>query len=382
MSNTRMLSGMALSLACGWAVTANAAASGFYRATYDFEPAPGALVDGSGNANTLVLGPGAVIDNTKSHTGTQSLKLNGAAGCIATAVDNPTLATPESFTAEAWFFPTITTPGVSYVIISKPGSWDLRYGNGGAGTPDQIATIITPQYSLPFGFSASSGVSVVQNAWNHAALSYDGVRIELVLNGQVVALGYWGGGRIATSNAPLTLGADPALTNAQYKGNIDEVRLAWGPPLIRDCPVSTSFDILSGLCCPPGAAGSNGKCCPTGSTNVGGLCCPAGMTNSGAGFCIDRVPANEPAYGVGLQLCAVRRTMLCNLSQLFTASQLGAIAPPPAYRVSDPFYFPAVNGSELGGVNGAVPNPLALPGGSPIQAPGPLQGVAPFFCCY
>ena len=146
------------------------------------------------------------------------LEFDGEEDCVS--IPAPGLRLREEFTLEAWVRPEGELKGDPVIFDEAEGF--PAYGLGiGLGHGGKAEGVIGEEGEGTL--HVNSAESLNDNAWTHLALSFDGARVRLYVDGVL-------GGTEAIehpdfgSAGPLTIGCD-ALFNAHFKGRIDEVRL-------------------------------------------------------------------------------------------------------------------------------------------------------------
>ena len=145
----------------------------------------------------------------------KALQFNGADSWV-TIPGAPDLDFTSAFTVMAWVYP---TPGFGVqVIVTKEGDrggYTLHLRNT-RGHPE--ASVYAGGQTL-----AAEGSSLWANAWIHMAVSFDGNRLRLFVNGMEIARQRVSG-TLEVSGGPLRIGGS-SLWREFFKGRIDEVRV-------------------------------------------------------------------------------------------------------------------------------------------------------------
>jgi hypothetical protein len=183
-------------------------------AAYGFDEASGAVVtDASGAGNT-----GTITGATRTASGRFGGALVfGGTGNWVTVNDSASLDLTTGMTLEAWVNPSATTSWQT--VLMKESSTGLAYALFGRDT------------SRPVGYvnlggsdrGARGTTSLTSNTWTHLAVTYDGARLRLYVNGvQVRSSSY--SGAIASTAGALRIGGN-SLSGEYFQGRIDEVRV-------------------------------------------------------------------------------------------------------------------------------------------------------------
>jgi hypothetical protein len=152
----------------------------------------------------------------------QSFMFDGLSQFL-TVSNNPTLNPTNAITVECWMNPS-GLPDEFCDIVSKDGETSERQY---LLTLDGATRQIRAHISVPSGFYYFAGSSVLQTGvWNHVAMTYDGSRLKLFVNGQLdgsVAVT----GPIISTSQPLRIGGGAPVGRRQYffAGQIDDVSL-------------------------------------------------------------------------------------------------------------------------------------------------------------
>jgi Concanavalin A-like lectin/glucanases superfamily/Right handed beta helix region len=176
------------------------------------EPKGRAVVDASGQGNAgRVHGAG----HTKiAHSG-RALKFNGH-GMVSVA-DSASLDLTAGMTLEAWVRPT-AGGGRRTVLTKRRGrstSYAL-YGNDGSGRPSASG-------GKGRGRTARGGRRLALRRWTHLAVTYDGAKLRLYVNGQLSSRRA-GVSPLRAGSGPLRIGGG-APGGRYFKGEIDDVRI-------------------------------------------------------------------------------------------------------------------------------------------------------------
>ena len=186
-------------------------------AAYSFDEGSGTTVaDTTGHGHTATI-EGAEWTNHGRYGG--ALAFNGTSSCVSIP-DSEELRLSEEFTLESWIRP----EGVSKrPVIYKEATEDF---------PSYSLGIGFNTYGLPEGQLGKEGkthqdiagtAKYAQDAWSDLALTYDGAKMRLYVNGELVATKAV---EKPDSGAPgpLKIGCSK-LIGSYFKGRIDEVRV-------------------------------------------------------------------------------------------------------------------------------------------------------------
>ena len=188
-------------------------------AAYPFDEGTGTVAgDASGNLHEGTLSAEGVEWSAGKYG--SGLKFDGTKGCVSIP-DSEALRLGEEFTLESWVKPEGSM--LHYPTIYKESSegfpsYSLGIGFATAGRPEgQLGKEGKSHQDLAATASLEAGV------WSHLALTYDGTKLRLYVNGELAATKYVLAPDSATPG-PLTIGC-AALTGYHFKGRIDEVRI-------------------------------------------------------------------------------------------------------------------------------------------------------------
>ncbi len=186
-------------------------------AAYSFDEGEGTTVeDLTGDGNTATI-EGAEWASRGKYGG--ALKFNSSEGDVLTVPAAPDLDLTEEFTLEAWIHPESINEFEN--IFEKENSEEPFYSYLLTDHHDQLDAYLQeePAYS-----SNSPGEEIEPHSWNHVALTYDGSRIHLYLNGEEVSAGP-APSFISTDGALKIGGGEKGYGGNDFDGKIDEVRV-------------------------------------------------------------------------------------------------------------------------------------------------------------
>jgi chitodextrinase len=192
--------------------TTNATFSGLV-AAYSFNEGTGtAVADSSGNGNTGTIA-GAAWTTAGRYGG--ALSFNGGARINIT--DSASLRLTTGMTLEAWVNPTAVNSAWRDVIYKGNDNYFLEATSTSGGAPAGGGTFGSA------GAEVYGTASIPTNTWTHLAVTYDGAKLQLYINGSLAATRTQTG-NIATSTNPLQIGGD-SIYGQYFAGLIDEVRV-------------------------------------------------------------------------------------------------------------------------------------------------------------
>jgi hypothetical protein len=182
------------------------------RASFDFEEGSGTTsADASGAGNALTLAGSGVGFTPQGHSG-KALNFFGGS---ATAAASPSLDLGSSASVEAWVFVPAAVAG-TMTVAAREGAWRLALVN--MNVQASFETL-----GGPAGALAGSG-AVSANAWNHIAVTYDGLVVRTFVNGRLGSETAYANGPIKASTGLLYVGGLAATDF--FNGKIDELRVA------------------------------------------------------------------------------------------------------------------------------------------------------------
>ena len=193
-------------------------------AAYSFDENSGTIVnDDTGNGNT-----GAISDPTWTTSARSGSALAFSGSNWVTVNDSASLdVSSNGLTIEAWVYPT-EFPMDWATIITKEAPDNmayalLLYAESGMIRPEMY--VRTPA-SVLRGVQGQYGVPL--NTWTHIAGTYDGLNVQLYVNGYVNRDQLAGApaafGSIVTSAEPLRIGGN-SVWGEYFTGTIDELRI-------------------------------------------------------------------------------------------------------------------------------------------------------------
>ncbi|MBU1132862.1 LamG domain-containing protein, partial [Patescibacteria group bacterium] len=152
------------------------------------------------------IGQGRNFDNTNDYI---------------TVAHNALLNITSAITLEAWINPT---------SLDSAGSWN-RVISKGASTQYALATTTASDYGVVFELHLGGAIQRFYSymppqlgVWTHVAGTYNGSRVKIYMNGQMVSNNAYTGG-IGTTASALIIGDWSSLTR-KFDGIIDEVRIS------------------------------------------------------------------------------------------------------------------------------------------------------------
>jgi DNA-directed RNA polymerase subunit RPC12/RpoP len=183
------------------------------------------LWSAEGNANdSMNRNSASLIGAVSYSTGKigQAFSFNGAAACV-NVPDAPTLSPTKGLTIETWVYVTSFNPSGGVALVGKDGVYNDRQFQLGMGL-DKGRWVFRPFIGVPAGLFLINGtVSIRAKTWYHVAMTFDGSRLRLFVNGQPdgsLAVT----GPLITSTKPLRMGG-AGFGPWDFQGRLDEVSL-------------------------------------------------------------------------------------------------------------------------------------------------------------
>ena len=200
--------GATLASDVSWSFRTAAAASAPAAAYALSESGGTTAADASGNGNTAAFAQGGGTW-TAGKFGNGLQFAGGYGELLAPASES--LALSNAFTFETWMYPTAYVTGELWkqLLPNSAGVFGFQMMNTGAlYFSPKLGGTDYPLFSLP---------TVALNTWSHVAVTYDGSRIRLYINGAEVA-SRTASGSLAATSQPMELGQ-------WFQGKLDEVRI-------------------------------------------------------------------------------------------------------------------------------------------------------------
>ncbi len=171
------------------------------------------VIDSSYNGlhGTSINGPSAVpaqVCNGAEMDGTNYIRIN----------DDPLLDLTDQLSITAWIRVDALGSGLK-TIFSKDENYEFHINNGG-----EIFWWWQNSNGRTRSFD-SNGATISLGSWHHVAVVYSSSRQSIYLDGVEVAFTTYTNEILRTSNDPLEIGADQGLSDRQWIGVIDEVKL-------------------------------------------------------------------------------------------------------------------------------------------------------------
>jgi hypothetical protein len=155
----------------------------------------------------MSLSGGVAIDETQAVTGTGSLLFDGTgSGSIP---DGPEFHFDDQMDAMLWMRPTIHAPAT---LVAKSGSWQIAQLADGRIEASVTTGVVTQTIASP---SAAP-----LNQWTRVGVDFRFNRLQLKIDGQVVA-------QVAT-NGTMFVTSNPIVLGTGFTGNLDELSLRSG----------------------------------------------------------------------------------------------------------------------------------------------------------
>lgn len=185
--------------------------------------------DSSGAANDGSFVASTLTRTTSGHNGSGALTF-AAGGGLVSVPDTGALSVTNNVTMEAWIYPTAYPTSGEATILMKENAYGITLdGQGRLRTAIQTAVASTWNW---WGLSTP----VPLNSWTHAAVTYNGVELQLYLNGVLSSTVAFPNGPIAVNANPLTVGGRAASSVGAFIGTIDEVRVSAVAKTFRQTP--------------------------------------------------------------------------------------------------------------------------------------------------
>jgi hypothetical protein len=183
-------------------------------AAYNFDESTGTTAgDRSGNGNT-----GTVSGATRTTSGRngRALSFDGINDWV-TIADANSLDLSNGLTLESWVYPT-ALGSTARAVLYKEATGTSRYALY-ANTSSRPGARV----DVGGGRTAIGAAQLSLNTWTHIAATFDGVTLNLFVNGVAVS-STPAAGSIAASTAALRIGGH-AVASEWFRGRIDDVRV-------------------------------------------------------------------------------------------------------------------------------------------------------------
>jgi hypothetical protein len=184
-------------------------------AAYSFNEANGAVaIDTSGRGNNGVI---AGATRTAAGFSGNALSFDGLNDWV-TVPDAASLQLTTAMTIEAWIAPSDLNGWQSVVL--KEGGSALAYGLYASDTAARPAAYVRIGQT---DTGAASTSPLPLNTWTHLAATFDGGRLKLYINGELIKSKDVAG-TLSAGSGPLRIGGN-AIWGEFFTGLIDEVRI-------------------------------------------------------------------------------------------------------------------------------------------------------------
>jgi concanavalin A-like lectin/glucanase superfamily protein len=154
-----------------------------------------------------------------------ALSFNGTSDTV-TVLDSGALDLNTGMTLEAWVNPS-SLSGWNTVMLKERGPNALSYGlyaNDGAPQPGGLAVPAGYQRNGSIDQAIRGTTALPLGVWSHLAVTYDGARQRIYVNGVEVANRVQTG-PITVGTQPLRIGGNQSFGGEFFRGLIDEVRV-------------------------------------------------------------------------------------------------------------------------------------------------------------
>jgi hypothetical protein len=204
---------------------------GLSRLVMNFEGAGSTSIDSSGQGNNGTLSAGGIARTANGHNNTGALAFVGP-GAV-TVPDSPSLDITENITLEAYINVT-AYPANQAFIISKTGQYALLLTNSGT----LLAQFVTGAAASTANVGGSAPLPIgttAQPIWTAVAATYDGVSVNIYVNGVLTSQTPASYGPLAVTANALSIGG-LANSTQSFSGTLDEVRVSAYAKTFRSVP--------------------------------------------------------------------------------------------------------------------------------------------------
>jgi hypothetical protein len=216
---------------------AGAQGPGGSRLVLNFEEGGSGLIvtDSSGAGNDGTLSSGGVARVTSGHNGSGAIAFLGGGGLI-TVPDNASLNITETITLEAWVNLTgYPATGNRGIIVQKSGQYGLSLTSSGALQASFVTAVSGTDAWVGSSLPLPIGTPSVP-AWTNVAATYDGVSVNLYVNGSLVSQTPYDKGPLAVTANPLAIGGASSAASTSLSGILDEVHVYAYAKVFRALP--------------------------------------------------------------------------------------------------------------------------------------------------
>jgi hypothetical protein len=204
---------------------------GLSRLVMNFEGAGSTAIDSSGQGNNGTLSAGGIARTANGHNNTGALAFVGP-GAV-TVPDSPSLDITENITLEAYINVT-SYPANQAFIVSKTGQYALLLTSSGT----LLAQFVTGAAASTANVGGSAPLPIGttnQPIWTAVAATYDGVSVNIYVNGVLSSQTPAPYGPLAVTANQLSIGG-LANSTQSFSGTLDEVRVSAYAKTFRSVP--------------------------------------------------------------------------------------------------------------------------------------------------
>lgn len=211
------------------------------RWTFDEIDGKKVLDSSDNNLNGQLIGDAHLVDDP--NRGGRVLSLDGTGDWVDCGVDT-TFNLSDEITISLWA-KTCESDMRRCTLIKGNGAWMLTLRRSNDSLFFSCEDLAVP--SDPGSDSTMRGSNIISDAkWHHIVASYDGTRMYLYIDGQLLA-SESATGNISAKSEPVYIGAEPEKPGQEWKGLIDDVRIysyALGEADIKSLHVGEEPDLM------------------------------------------------------------------------------------------------------------------------------------------